>query len=170
MAGIETYQNHEMMHVASEMMRQEFALYELEGGEYDDVATKLMAKHVIHTFLPHVMDYLNERVIVEAPKAHLIETVPATKGVLPTPETTNVRPFEGLHVEAKFRQVEFQPVIRREHVESFNGSLLIQDYDLFAVVQPQYFDAEPDQIVFGDAVMVPFGEVTRFEPSERHAA
>jgi hypothetical protein len=170
MSGLETYKNHELLNVASELMRQEFAIYELDGGEYDDAVAKLMAKKIINACMPQIMDYLNERVVVEASKAHLIETKPAEPSVLDTPDATDVRPFDGLHVEAKFKHVEFQPVILNEHIEGFNGSLIIQDYDLFAVVQPQYFDAEPDEIVFGDAVMVPFGDVTRFDLSERQAA
>ena len=157
MPRLETYRNHEMMNITSELMRTEFALHELEGGEYDDDTTKQMAQRVIFSCMPHIADFLQQRVIVEAPKAHLLDN-------------DDPRPIEGLHVEAKFKNIEFQPVLKKERLEGFMGSLLLQDYDLFAVVRPQYHDPEPDEIVFGDEVMVPFGEVTLFEPSERRAA
>ena len=165
MPHLELYENHEVMNIASEMMRQEYALHELEGGEYDDEMTKKIAQKVILTFMPHIMDFMHERVIVEAPQAHILNTTLA-KVAGETLTETDVRPVEGLHVEAKFKHVEFQPTIRREHLEGYCGSLLVEEYDLFAVVRPQYVDPEPDAIVFGDEVMVPFREVSLFRPSE----
>ena len=154
MPHLELYENHEVMNIASEMMRQEYALHELEGGEYDDEMTKKIAQKVILTFMPHIMDFMHERVIVEAPQAHILNTTLA-KVAGETLTETDVRPVEGLHVEAKFKHVEFQPTIRREHLEGYSGSLLVEEYDLFAVVRPQYVDPEPDAIVFGDEVMSP---------------
>lgn len=171
MPEFETYKNHELMQVASELMRSEFELHELQGGQYDGFATKAMAQKIIFTCMPHVMDYLEGRVIVEASQAQVvIPPEPAPKTVLDTPQEATLKPVEGLYVEAKFKNVEFQPVIRREALPELGGSFIVEDYDLFAVMQPQYFDPEPGDLVFGDAVMVPFGEVTRFDPSERRAA
>ena len=73
MPRLETYRNHEMMNITSELMRTEFALHELEGGEYDDDTTKQMAQRVIFSCMPHIADFLQQRVIVEAPKAHLLD-------------------------------------------------------------------------------------------------
>ena len=165
MPHLELYENHEVMNIASEMMRQEYALHELEGGEYDDETTKMMARRVLLSCVPHIMEFMHERVTVEAPQAHVL-TTKLTKVAGETLDETDVRPIEGLHVEAKFKNVEFQPTIRREHLEGYTGSLLVEEYDLFAVVRPQYIDPEPDAIVFGDEVMVPFREVSLFRPSE----
>ncbi len=178
MPSLQLFKNHEVMNIASEMMRQEYALHELEGGEYDDPVTKKMARRIILSCMPHIMDFLHARVTVEASQAHLLVTsrVEAPSGVTSEPKgdehlteavvDTDIRPIDGLHVQAKFKNVEFQPTIRHEQLEGYSGSLLVEEYDLFAVVRPQYIDPEPGEIVFGDEVMVPFREVNLFEASE----
>jgi len=162
MPNLELYENHEVMNIASEMMRAEYARHELEGGEYDDETTKKMARRVLLTCVPHIMEFMHSRVIVEAPAAHVLNTNINEFDDGITTEI-DVRPIEGLHVQAKFKNVEFQPIVRQEE---YNGPLFVEQYDLFAVVRPQYVDPEPDAIVFGDEVMVPFREVSLFRPSE----
>ncbi len=171
---MELFKNHEAMQVTSDLMRQDFSLYELEGGRYDSLATKLMAEKVIFSCMPHIMDYLHSRVIVEATHAHLLEAENESSSSLELVDKpdkpTSVQVIDGLHVEAKFKNIEFQPIIRNETLEGYDGTLIIEDYDLFAVMQPHYFDPDPGAMVFSDAVMVPFSEVTLFEPSARRAA
>jgi hypothetical protein len=150
------------MNIASEMMRQEYAQHELEGGEYDDETTKKMARRVLLTCVPHIIEFMHTRVVVEAPSAHILNTN-IDEFVDGITADIDVRPIEGLHVQAKFKNVEFQPIVRQE---DYNGPLFIEQYDLFAVVRPQYIDPEPDAIVFGDEVMVPFSEIALFQPSE----
>ncbi len=162
MPNLELYENHEVMNLASEMMRQEYAQHELEGGQYDDETTKKIARRVLLTCVPHIMKFMHSRVIVEAPVAHVLNT---SINEFDDGITTDidVRPIEGLHVQAKFKNVEFQPIMRQD---SYDGPLFVEQYDLFAVVRPQYVDPEPDEIVFGDEVMVPFGEVALFQAEE----
>ena len=99
--------------------------------------------------------------MIESPRAF-------TQDIKDIPKANHVGVVEGLHVEAKFKHIEFQPI--HEMLPSDTGSSLIfEDYDLLAVVRPQYFDPEPGVIVLSDEVLIPFGEISHFEPSERSA-
>lgn len=159
MTSLELYKNHEMMNFASNMMKQSYEAHELAGGEYDDVATKKMAETVILTCMPHILNFLYAHVTVEASRAY-------TQDIKDSSEPEPVGIIEGLHVEAKFKHIEFQPINEAVYTDRSSG-FIVEDYDLFAVMRPQYFDPDPGVIVLNDEILVPFENISQFEPSER---
>ncbi len=162
MPSLELYKNHEVMNIASDMMKQSYEAHELKGGVYDDERTKKIAESIIETCMPHILDFLHEHVMVEASRAY-------AQDIKDTEEPEPVAVIEGLHVEAKFKHIEFQPINETVYSDRTSG-FIVEDYDLFAVMRPQYFDPDPGVIVLNDQVLIPFEHISRFEPSERSVA
>lgn len=159
MTSLELFKNHEMMNFASDMMRKSYEAHELTGGEYDDATTKKMAESVILSCMPHILDFLYAHVTVEASRAY-------TQDIKASDAAEPVGIIEGLHVEAKFKHIEFQPVNEAVYTDRSSG-FIVEEYDLLAVMRPQYFDPDPGVIVLNDEILVPFENISQFEPSER---
>jgi len=137
-------QNHERIQTISELFREDMDRHEMEGGHYYDEKAGELAALAIKTLMPHLVDMQQTRVVVEADKGLLIE------GEAP-------RAYEGVHVEATLERVAIQALMTRVGDDTLNM------YDLFAVFRPHYTDPEPDDLVFGNELFVPFADISKFE-------
>lgn len=142
--------NPERIQTISEIFRKDIERHEENGGTYYDERAGQIAKEAIETFMPGFASLRQQRLIVEA-----------ARGI--TLQGDQVARHEGLHVEAKLARVSIQQLTSTIEDEDF-GSVALTNYDLFAVLEPRYKDPDPVEIVFGDALLVPFAEIERFEP------
>ena len=140
--------NREKIQIISELFREGMDKHELTGGKYYDDTAVALAGHAIQTFMPEIASWQQNRVVVEANSGLLIDGA-------------NVTTLEGMAVEARLERVSIQQLIGNVAIGDIG--LSIDHYDLFAVLRPRYVDPDPQDIVFGEEVMVPFSEVRLFE-------
>lgn len=140
--------NHEKIQTISEVFREEMDKHEQAGGKYYDDTAVHIAGHAIQTLMPELVDMQRSRVIIEANTGISIEN------------DTDTPSFEGIHVEALLERVSIQQVIADI---ALNPLTRITRYELCAVLRPRYIDPDPQDIVFGNTLVVPFQEVQYFE-------
>ncbi len=145
--------NHERMQTISEIIREELNVHESNGGVYhDDIAGQIAAR-AVQTCMPSLASMRGERVLVEANAGISLQDSVASG-------------FEGVRVEARLERVAIQSLVRILDESNPDQPLLLTTYDLFAVMRPRYVDPDPQDIVFGDELLIPFEEVRMFEPAQ----
>jgi hypothetical protein len=141
--------NSERIQTISEVFRENIERHEENGGTYYDERAGLIAKEAIETFMPGLVNLQGQRLVVEAIQGIALHDERAV-------------PHEGLHVEAKLTRVSIQQLTSTIKDKGF-GTVALTSYDLFAVLEPRFKDPDPVEIVFGDALLVPFAGIEHFD-------
>lgn len=146
--------NRERLQTISEVVRIQIAEHIEQGGAYYDERAGQIAARAIKEFMPELFAMSQQRLVVEADGGITFQNKEAS--------------FlgNGLRVEARLEKVGLQALIGIHSDAELHLSVELSDYDLFAVLRPLYVNPEPVEIVFSDAVMVPFEEIQLFEPVE----
>lgn len=69
--------------------------------------------------------------------------------------------YEGVHVQATLTRISLQELVST--VPKTEPPLTYTSFDLCAVFEPRYIDPDPQELVFGQEVFIPFRDVTRFD-------
>lgn len=141
--------NHERLKIISEVVREELGQHESRGGKYYDEQAGKIAARAIHTCMPELAMMQQTRLIVEA-----------ENGLLLVDDDESVSQSD-IHVEAKLERVSIQ--VAKSVIPGFDAPVEYSDYDLYAVLVPRYIDPNPQDIVFGQELYVPFSGIERFE-------
>ncbi len=140
--------NHEKLKIISEIVREELYRHESMGGKYYDEHAGQIAARAIHTCMPELTKMQHTRLIVEAEHGVLLET-------------DDVTSHKGVRVEAQLQRVAIQQLVILENIDGL--PIDFSGYDLCAVLVPRYVDPDPQDIVFGQELYLPFSSIGRFE-------
>jgi hypothetical protein len=144
--------NHEKLQVISEIVADGFDRLERDGVPYYDDQVFNLARQAIETCMPELLRMSGE-----------VMTIEAMQGISLL-DSDNSTPFDGLHVRSVFKRVSIQQLLESATLDDV--SLQTSTLDLCVVMTPAYVDPDPQDIVFGKELYVPFSFVTEFEMSE----
>lgn len=144
--------NHEKLQVISEIIADGYGKLEQDGVPYYDDRVFGLAQQAIRDCMPELVRMSGE-----------VMTIEASRGV--SLEDTDSRSFNGLHVSGTFERASIQQLIEAAMFEE--ASLDMSTLDLCAVITPRYVDPDPQDIIFGKELYVPFSSITAFEPAEK---
>ena len=143
--------NHEKLQVISEVIADGFERLEREGVPYYDDRVFDLAQQAIQTFMPELVRLSGEVMTIEAQQGVSIGDGDSMS-------------FDGVRVRSIFKRVIIQQLLESAILEDV--SLQTSTLDLCVVMTPAYIDPDPQDIVFGRELYVPFSSVTEFESSE----
>lgn len=142
--------NHEKLQAISEIVADGFDRLERDDVSYYDNRVADLALQAILVCMPELVRMYSE-----------VMTIEAMQGVSIGDDDMS---FDGLRVSSIFRRVSIQQLIESATIEDV--SLQTSKIDLCAVMTPVYIDPDPQDIVFGKELYVPFASITEFETSK----
>ena len=142
--------NHEKLQVISEIVADGFERLERDGVPYYDDLVFELAQQAIQTCMPELLRLSGEMM-----------TIGGMQGVSIGEDSLTL---DGLRVSSIFKRVSIQQLLESATMEDV--TLQTSTLDLCVVMTPAYIDPDPQDIVFGKELYVPFSSVTEFEMSE----
>ena len=143
-------QNHEKIQTISEIFKEDMDRHEMNGGAYHDEKAGELAARAIQSLMPELADMRQTRIAIEANTGMVIEG-------------SRSKAYNGVYVQATLERVAIQSMVTKFPADASGFSDQLNQYDLFAVFKPRYTDPNPQDLVFGQEILVPFSDITRFE-------
>lgn len=141
--------NQEKLHVIADLFHEALESRELA---YNDPRVDSIAQQAITTCMPELPRLVGERVRVEGSSA-----------LIGSYDSAQQRLVDGLHVEGQFQGIRIEEPHETTTIDALEFAT---DYvDLYAYFTQRFYDPEPADIVFDQAVRVPLSDVTSFEAS-----
>ncbi len=140
--------NADQLHRISDIVSDEIERHIAQGGQYYDETASVIAARAIRDYMPQLATFQGNQVTVESQMALLAEGA-------------SYQRLSGARTKAVLSRVCIQQVI--ESTGEGDSEVVLSRHDLFMTLTPQFVDPDPDIIVFGNELYVPFCEVRRLD-------